>query len=42
MNNRSNSGIDMSNKLNTEECSITELKRKIAHALSLPDNTFGR
>jgi hypothetical protein len=41
MNNKSNSGIDMSNKLNVEECSINELKRQIAQILSLADNSFG-
>ncbi len=42
MNNKSNSNIDMPNKLNIEECSINELKTQIAKILSLPDNSFGR
>ena len=42
MNNRSNNGIDETNTLNIEECSINELKRQIAQFLSLPNDAFGR
>lgn len=41
MNNKSQSGNDMPNKLNTEECSIKELKSQIAQIFSLSDNSFG-
>lgn len=41
-NNKSNSGIDMPNKLNTNECSINELKKQISQILSLPNDSFGR
>lgn len=41
MNNKTNNGIDMANKMNTEECSINELKLKIAQILSLAENSFG-
>ncbi|CAF2967734.1 unnamed protein product [Rotaria sp. Silwood2] len=41
MKNKSNSsGIDTSNKLNTEECSINELKSQIAQIFSLSNNSF--
>jgi len=42
MNNKSNSDIDVPNKLNIEECSINELKIQISQILSLPNNSFGR
>jgi hypothetical protein len=42
MNNKSNSGIDIPNKLNIDQCSINELKVQIAQILSLPENSFGR
>lgn len=42
MNNKTNSGIDMPNKLNIEDCSINELKKQISQTLSLPDDSFGR
>ncbi|CAF3745071.1 unnamed protein product [Rotaria sordida] len=41
MNNKNHSSsIDMPNKLNTEECSINELKSQIAQIFSLSDNSF--
>ena len=42
MNNKSASPETMPSKLNTEECSIKELKARIAQMLSMPDDSFGR
>ena len=41
-NNKSNSDIDVPNKLNIEECSINELRSQIGQILSLPNDSFGR
>ncbi|UJR37631.1 hypothetical protein I4U23_030328 [Adineta vaga] len=40
LNNKSNIGIDLPNKLNIEQCSIKELKVQIAQILSSPDQSF--
>ncbi|CAF1661419.1 unnamed protein product, partial [Adineta ricciae] len=40
LNNKSNSGIDLPSKLNTERCSIKELKAQITEILSLAEQSF--
>lgn len=42
LNNKSNTDLDESRRLNVENCSINELKAQIAQRISLPNDSFGR
>lgn len=42
LNNKSNSDLDQSQRLNVENCSINELKAQIAQRFAIPDDSFGR